>query len=152
MKFSEKTQAFYANEIDYPNLPDDVIDIGDDYQELYSAINSSSHIYIQDQKVFVSDPIPDLYHTWDDTKKAWIITKEAENQRKADQISSAEMHQQQLIDSAMSSISVIQLKTQIGRTLTDTEKQKINSVLDFIDAVSALDVSAAPDIIWPEIE
>ncbi|SKB98849.1 virus tail fibre assembly protein, lambda gpK, partial [Kosakonia radicincitans] len=34
-------------------------------------------------------------------------------------------------------------------TLTDTEKTKLNNVLDYIDAVNAVDTSTAPDVNWP---
>ena len=63
---------------------------------------------------------------------------------------SADAVRQSLVDVAVQSISVIQLKLQAGRTLTDAEKFKLNSVLDYIDAVSAIDTSKAPDIIWPQ--
>ncbi|WP_082193765.1 tail fiber assembly protein [Citrobacter youngae] len=34
-------------------------------------------------------------------------------------------------------------------TLTDAEKLRLNAVLDYIDAVTAIDTSTAPDINWP---
>lgn len=64
-------------------------------------------------------------------------------------IKAAEQQQQQLIDSAMQSVSVIQLKLQAGRTLTGAEKAKLNAVLDYIDAVTAVNTTNAPDIDWP---
>lgn len=65
-------------------------------------------------------------------------------------IKAAEQQQQQLIDFAMQSVSVIQLKLQAGRTLTDAEKAKLNAVLDYIDAVTAIDITTAPgNINWP---
>lgn len=59
-------------------------------------------------------------------------------------------YRQQLINTVMQSISVIQLKLQAGRTLTGTETTKLNAVLDYIDAVNALDMTTAPDIDWPQ--
>lgn len=61
----------------------------------------------------------------------------------------ADAVRQSLIDSAVQSISVIQLKLQAGRNLTATEKVKLNSVLEYIDALSAIDTSKAPDIEFP---
>ncbi|RDT13519.1 tail fiber assembly protein, partial [Enterobacter roggenkampii] len=55
-----------------------------------------------------------------------------------------------LIDEAMQSISVIQLKLQAGRKLTTAETEKLNNTLDYIDEVTATDISTAPDITWPE--
>ncbi|MBW1535476.1 hypothetical protein A4T41_04860 [Escherichia coli] len=33
--------------------------------------------------------------------------------------------------------------------MTDDEKTRLNAVLDYIDAVTAVDADAAPDINWP---
>ena len=49
----------------------------------------------------------------------------------------------------MQSISIIQLKLQAGRALSDAEKNKLNATLDYIDAVTATDTATAPDINWP---
>lgn len=62
----------------------------------------------------------------------------------------AEQNRQSLIDSAMQSVSVLQLKLQAGRKLTAAETSRLNAVLDYIDEVSAVDTSSAPDIKWPE--
>ena len=61
----------------------------------------------------------------------------------------AEAQRQSLIDAAMASISLIQLKLQAGRKLTQAETTRLNAVLDYIDAVTATDTSTAPDVIWP---
>ncbi|MDU9496524.1 tail fiber assembly protein [Escherichia coli] len=63
----------------------------------------------------------------------------------------AEQKKQSLIDAAMVNISVIQLKLQAGRKLTQEETTRLNVVLDYIDAVTATDTSTAPDVIWPEL-
>ncbi|EFH3790258.1 TPA: tail fiber assembly protein [Escherichia coli] len=63
----------------------------------------------------------------------------------------AEAQRQSLIDTAMASISLIQLKLQAGRKLTQAETTRLNAVLDYIDAVTATDTSTAPDVIWPEL-
>ena len=64
-------------------------------------------------------------------------------------VSLAEQNRQSLIDSAMQSVSVLQLKLQAGRKLTADETTKLNAVLDYIDEVNAVDTSTAPDITWP---
>ncbi|HCP9972950.1 TPA: tail fiber assembly protein [Escherichia coli] len=61
----------------------------------------------------------------------------------------AEAQRQSQIDAAMASISLIQLKLQAGRKLTQAETTRLNAVLDYIDAVTATDTSTAPDVIWP---
>ncbi|WP_143365777.1 tail fiber assembly protein, partial [Escherichia coli] len=45
--------------------------------------------------------------------------------------------------------NLIQLKLQAGRSLTQAETNRLNTVLNYIDAVTATDTSTAPDIIWP---
>lgn len=66
-------------------------------------------------------------------------------------VADAEQKKQSLIDAAMVNISVIQLKLQAGRKLTQEETTRLNVVLDYIDAVTATDTSTAPDVIWPEL-
>lgn len=55
-------------------------------------------------------------------------------------IARAEQQRQALIDAAMQSISVIQLKLQAGRKLTTAETEKLNATLDYIDAVTAQEI------------
>lgn len=64
-------------------------------------------------------------------------------------VSLAEQNRQSLIDSATRSISIIRLKLQAGRKLTEAETTRLNAVLDYIDSVEATDTSNAPDIEWP---
>lgn len=64
-------------------------------------------------------------------------------------VADAEQKKQSLIDAAMANISVIQLKLQAGRNLTQAETTRLNAVLDYIDAVQETDTSTAPDIEWP---
>lgn len=55
-----------------------------------------------------------------------------------------------LIEGAMQSISVIQLKQMNGRSISDSELSRLNRVLDYIEALEAIDTERAPDISWPE--
>ena len=84
------------------------------------------------------------YDKWDGEK--WVTDTEAQQSAAVD---AAEAQRQSLIDTAMASISLIQLKLQAGRNLTQAETSRLNTVLDYIDAVTATDTSPAPDIIWP---
>ena len=87
-----------------------------------------------------------LYDKWDGEK--WVTDTEAQHSAALD---AAEVKRQSLIDAAMASISLIQLKLQAGRKLTQPENTRLNAVLDYIDAVTATDTSTAPDVIWPEL-
>ncbi len=86
------------------------------------------------------------YDKWDGEK--WVTNTEAQHSAA---VEAAEAQRQSLIDAAMASISLIQLKLQAGRNLTQAETTRLNAVLDYIDAVTATDTSTAPDVIWPEL-
>ena len=86
------------------------------------------------------------FDKWDGEK--WVTDTEAQHSAAVD---AAEAQRQSLIDAAMASISLIQLKLQAGRKLTQAETTRLNVVLDYIDAVTATDTSTAPDVIWPEL-
>ena len=85
------------------------------------------------------------YDKWDGEK--WVTDTEAQHSAA---VEAAEAQRQSLIDAAMASISLIQLKLQAGRKLTQAETTRLNAVLDYIDAVTATATSTAPDVIWPE--
>ena len=86
------------------------------------------------------------YDKWDGEK--WVTDTEAQHSAALD---AAEAQRQSLINAAMASISLIQLKLQAGRKLTQAETTRLNAVLDYIDAVTATDTSTAQDVIWPEL-
>ncbi|EOU5299257.1 tail fiber assembly protein [Escherichia coli] len=86
------------------------------------------------------------YDKWDGEK--WVTDTEAQHSAA---VEAAEAQRQSLIDAAMASISLIQLKLQAGRKLTQAETARLNAALDYIDAVEATDTSTAPDVIWPEL-
>ncbi|HFI1376454.1 TPA: tail fiber assembly protein [Escherichia coli] len=86
------------------------------------------------------------YDKWDGEK--WMTDTEAQH---GAEVEAAEAQRQSLINAAMASISLIQLKLQAGRKLTQAETTRLNAVLDYIDAVTATDTSTAPDVIWPEL-
>ncbi|HCW3507585.1 tail fiber assembly protein [Klebsiella pneumoniae] len=82
-----------------------------------------------------------------DGRPAWV---DLPPQSKDELIKIAEGKKESLISSAMSSIAFIQLKLQAGRALSDMEKTKLYEVIDYIDALSSVDATMAPNIVWPE--
>ncbi|EOT1278016.1 tail fiber assembly protein [Escherichia coli] len=86
------------------------------------------------------------YDKWDGEK--WVTDTEAQHSAA---VEAAEAQRQSLIDAAMASISLIQLKLRAGRNLAQAETARLNAALDYIDAVEATDTSTAPDVIWPEL-
>ena len=81
------------------------------------------------------------FDKWDGEK--WVTDTEAQHSAALD---AAEAKRQSLIDAAMASISLIQMKLRAGRKLTQAETTRLNAVLDYIDAVEATDTSTAPDV------
>ncbi|WP_370559429.1 tail fiber assembly protein [Edwardsiella tarda] len=64
-------------------------------------------------------------------------------------VAEAEAEKHSRIDTATRRIVVWQTKLLMGRKLTDAESASLNAWMDYIDAVTAIDTSAAPDINWP---
>lgn len=58
---------------------------------------------------------------------------------------------QRRLSAATGKISLWQTKLLMGRKLTDDESAQLNAWMDYIDAVTSVDASAAPDIVWPEV-
>ncbi|HIE8862976.1 TPA: tail fiber assembly protein [Klebsiella quasipneumoniae subsp. similipneumoniae] len=81
-------------------------------------------------------------------RPAWLKLPE---KTKQELIAAAENKRDSLISTSMQSISFIQLKLQAGRQLSEPEKNKLNNVIDYIDALSAVETGTAPDIDWPEL-
>ena len=62
----------------------------------------------------------------------------------------AEREKQRRLNAATGKISLWQTKLLMGRHLTDDESAQLNAWMDYIDAVTAVDTSKAPDITWPD--
>ncbi|HBN2225709.1 tail fiber assembly protein [Escherichia coli] len=130
MKYYFLNGAFYIDGFN-DNIPDDAIEIStEEYQRLFNGQASGKIIATGEAGSPILQDPPPLTHD--------------------ELVAQAEHRKQSLIDAVMQSISVIQLKLNAGRKLTDTETVQLNAVLDYIDAVQAIDTSTAPDgITWP---
>ncbi|HDL7332077.1 TPA: tail fiber assembly protein [Yersinia enterocolitica] len=84
------------------------------------------------------------FSAWNGT--VWVIDTAAQQ---ASAVTAAEQEKEKRLTTAQQSISLLQTKLLLGRKLTDTETARLNSWLDYIDAVQAIDTSTAPDIEWP---
>ncbi|ECF2231911.1 phage tail protein, partial [Salmonella enterica subsp. enterica serovar Kentucky] len=65
-------------------------------------------------------------------------------------IEEAEVKKNGLLLFATNKIIVWQTKLLMGRTLTDKEKSQLDKWMDYIDGLSAIDVTKSPNIDWPE--
>lgn len=84
-------------------------------------------------------------------KQCYPVLQEPPAPTRDELIAEAEEKRRELIESALQSISVIQLKQMNGRSLTEKEVTRLNDVLDYIGALEATETDAAPDIHWPEL-
>ena len=84
-------------------------------------------------------------------KQCYPVLQERPAPSRDELIAEAEEKRRELIESALQSISVIQLKQMNGRSLTEKEVTRLNDVLDYIEALEATEIEAAPDIHWPEL-
>lgn len=115
------------------------------YSTENGATNTVDYIGVIKDGFTSAAPASD-YDSWNGS--SWVTDTSAQHTAA---VAAADRHAQQLIDTAMQSISVLQLKLQAGRTLTGVETTKLNAVLDYIDAVTAVDTSTAPDVSWPDL-
>lgn len=67
----------------------------------------------------------------------------------AERVASAEQEQSSLLEIATAKIVIWQTKLLAGRKLSESETTQLSAWLDYIDAVTAVDTSTAPDIDWP---
>ena len=63
-------------------------------------------------------------------------------------VSEAEAEKQYLIAEVHTETEMLRAKLALGR-IKDDEKAPLNAWLDYLDELEAVDVSTAPDIIWP---
>lgn len=135
--YRAKTGGFYCDELEaeyrkagtWPGFFVRVSD--DDYRNLMEGVSQG--------KIIVPN------------KQCYPVLKERPAPSKDDLIYEAEYKRHALIDSAIQSIAVIQLKQMNGRSLTMKELTRLNDVLDYIEALEAIDTGTAPDIAWPEM-
>ncbi|AOP96415.1 tail fiber assembly protein [Enterobacter roggenkampii] len=66
-------------------------------------------------------------------------------------VAEADEEKQYRLDYAASKIVVWQTKLLIGSKLTTAETASLSAWMDYIDAVTEIDSSSAPDICWPEM-
>lgn len=123
--YSASEKGFFNN-TDYGNsLPSDVVEITVGlWEELLEGMSNGKVIVFEKGMPALSDPIVDYVAIAEDKKT-------------------------RLINSALQSINVIQLKLQAGRELSEYEKTKLDETLDYIEKIESIDTSSAPNIAWP---
>ena len=99
---------------------------------------------LKDGFVFAS-PVT-AFDVWNGS--VWVTDTAAQQ---AAAVADAERYRVGLVNTALESIAVIQLKLQAGRALTADEQSQLDRTLDYIDEIKLVSVKSAPDIEWPEL-
>jgi len=84
------------------------------------------------------------YDRWNGSE--WVTDK---NAQKSGQVKEAEQKKSALLTEAQSAISLWQTELQLG-IISDDDKASLIAWMKYIQALNAIDTSAAPDIEWPE--
>ncbi|HDG1666728.1 TPA: tail fiber assembly protein [Kluyvera ascorbata] len=95
---------------------------------------------------FVSASPATAFDVWNGKK--WVTDTAAQQ---AAAVADAERYRVGLVNAALESIAVIQLKLQAGRALTDDEQSQLDRTLDYIDAVNAMKTDILP-VDWPTLD
>lgn len=120
---------FYPPDLNYESIPDGAIEVSsEEYMKAMSRAPGSTFT-VNDAGVVTIIPAPEP----------------TQEQR----IAQAETHKQFLLEEARQKIYVWQTKLLMGRKLTETESVNLNSWMDYIEALTEIDTSTAPDISWP---
>lgn len=127
--YSASANGFFDGSINYPVLPPDLVETSQEIRDEF----------LGGRPGYEMKPGEDGGPKWE------VIPEPSQEQL----VSQAEENKRSSIEAALQAVAVLQLKLQAGRKLSDVESKKLNAVLDYIDAVSELDASTAPDIDWP---
>ncbi|AUM04002.1 tail fiber assembly protein [Enterobacter sp. Crenshaw] len=84
------------------------------------------------------------YDRWNGSE--WVTDK---NAQKSGQVKEAEQKKSTLLTETQSAISLWQTELQLG-IISDDDKASLIIWMKYIQALNAIDTSAAPDIEWPE--
>ncbi len=106
MKYSEKTKSFYDLTLNYPDLPDDLIDVTEvEYQSVLIAREEGCPFEFIDGKLTVYDKCPGTFYEWSNKTKTWVL-----NQEKKDRaaVAAYEANKSALLAHAKEQIDILQ--------------------------------------------
>ncbi|WFX93249.1 tail fiber assembly protein [Citrobacter braakii] len=129
MKYKYFEGLFYPEDGSYESIPTGAIDVSEDEYRKAMGRAPGSTFSVDDSGIVSVIPVPEP------TREQYIAQAEA--------------HKQFLLEESRQKITVWQTKLLMGRALTDAESAGLNAWMDYIDAVTAIDSSTAPDIKWP---
>lgn len=122
---------------------------------LYARIENNKVAEIFETDGNIKEMFPDSFIWIDVTDEknqpefGWSYSKGKFTAPVIDFASIAEQERQYRMNVATDTISIWQTKLLLRR-LSDSDKVKLNSWLDYIDVLNDLDITKAPDITWPD--
>lgn len=122
---------------------------------LYARIENNKVAEIFETDGNIKEMFPDSFIWVDVTDEknqpefGWSYSKDKFTAPVIDFASIAEQERQYRMNVATDTISIWQTKLLLGR-LSDSDKVKLNSWLDYIDTLNDVDITKAPDINWPD--
>ena len=106
MKYSEETQSFYDLTLDYPELPDDLIDVSEeDYQAALTAREAGKPFEFIDGKITVYEKCPGEFYEWNSLTKKWTLDQEKKD---AATVAANEAKKSALLAHAKEQIDILQ--------------------------------------------
>lgn len=107
------------------------------------AIDVDDDVYLE----FINPPAGKVRVAGKDGLPAW---EDIPPPTKEQLIEQTEAKKQSLIAEVNKETEMLRAKLALGR-IKDDEKALLNAWLDYLDELEAVDVSTAPDVIWPEL-
>lgn len=120
---------FYPPELEYESIPAGAVDVSEGEYRKAMGRAPGATFSVADSGIVTVIPVPEP------TREQYIAQAEA--------------HKQFLLEESRQKITFWQTKLLMGRALTDAESANLNFWMDYIDAVTAIDTSTAPNINWP---
>lgn len=106
------------------------------------AIDVDDDVYLE----FINPPSGKVRVAGKDGLPAW---EDIPPPTKEQLVEQTEAKKQSLIAEVNTETEMLRAKLALGR-IKDDEKALLNAWLDYLDELEAVDVSTAPDVIWPE--
>ncbi|EIH1079767.1 tail fiber assembly protein [Escherichia coli] len=106
------------------------------------AIDVDDDVYLE----FINPPAGKVRVAGKDGLPAW---EDIPPPTKEQLIEQTEAKKQSLIAEVNTETEMLRAKLALGR-IKDDEKALLNAWMDYLDELEAVDVSTAPDVIWPE--
>ena len=98
-KYSKKMDAFYPNDIDYLDLPDDLIAVdSEQYTKAIANRDAGGMLDVSNEKLILIEPAPSPAYEYDAKKQLWVLNKDRQAELEA-------QAQAQAIDAAVAGVT-----------------------------------------------